>query len=327
MNKVYYGVYCKSILAVKTNIKSFRWVYGSAPLVADEEEYQECLVKVNATIVPEKKLEKIKAYDKRFQAYTWNRDNNELAYRQTLLGLPIGYNIRLDGSTIHANIGKNYYRFIKNRVMNLHGIYYLLSDIANTVLLNRGYLTLYAAAVADESSNSGTVLFAPPNTGKTVTATMLCRQFGYSLVGEDVVITDGVHIYGCPWTHSYRKKDNRLDRAGFFRRGKRPEKLQNCDKCNMSEMVAFSLGVPDIDTRKEELCRQIRLLNGYLFGYYNTPVIKILSYFDQVFDVPHGERAEKLLGDMAERCRCRCIQAKDTMDFYRLIASKMIDEG
>lgn len=325
MANTYYGVYCKGILAVKTDYKNFCWVYGTAPLTADEDEYQKCVVKLDVTVIPEKKLKRTKSWDKKFQAYEWNHDEKEVFYWRKIFGFYIGYSICLKGNTICAKIGKNYCRLVKNRTMNLHGIYYLLSDIANIVLLTQGYLTLYASAVDDKSS-CGTVLFAPPNTGKTVTATMLCKNFGYSLVGEDVVITDGNRIYGCPWTNSYRKKKNRFDSAGLFRRGQRPESLNMCDMCDITELVTLSLGTCEVSTRKEELLRQIKILNGYLFGYYNTPIVKILSYFDRIYDIPYGEIAEKMLQDMVEHCHCRCIQASNTMDFYRLIGTEVPDE-
>lgn len=326
MNQTYYGIYCKGILAVKTNVKNFRWIYGTAPLKTNEEEYQECIVKVDVTVIPEKKLKRAKSWDKKFQAYVWNHDEKEVFYWRKIFGLSIGYSICLKGNTICAKIGKNYCRLVKNRAMNLHGIYYLLSDIANIVLLNHGYLTLYASSVVDESSKRGMVLFAPPNTGKTVTATMLCKHFGYSLVGEDIVITDGNRIYGCPWTHSYRKKGAFLDSAGLFRRGQQPESLNVCDMCDITELVTLSLGNNEIHINKDELFRQIRILNGYLFGYYNTPIIKILGYFDEAYDIPYGEKAEKMLQDMVEHCYCRCIRAKDTMDFYQLIGTKVPNE-
>lgn len=326
MNHTYYGVYCKGILAVKTNVKSFDWIYGSAPMIADEKEYQKCVVKLNVTIMPEKKLKKIKEQDKKFQAYTWDNTNKTVFCRRTIAGIPIGYNICLGENEIHAEIGRNYYRFVKNRTMNLHGIYYLLSDLANILLLKCGYMTVYASSVVNESSECGTVIFAPPNTGKTVTATMLCEHFGYSLVGEDIVITDGNRIYGCPWTHSYRKKGTRLDSAGLFRRGRRPESLNLCDMCNVTELVTLSLGSHEVSTNKNELFRQIKILNGYLFGYCNSPIVKILGYFDETYDIPYGERAEKMLRNMVEHCHCRCIRAKDTMDFYRLIGTKAPNE-
>lgn len=325
MKHTYYGIYCKELLAVKTNVENFSWIYGSTPMIADEKEYQKCVVKVNVTIMPEKELQKAKEQDEKFQAYTWDNTNKMVFYWRTIMGIPIGYNIRLGENEIHAEIGRNYYRFVKNRTMNLHGIYYLLSDIANIVLLNQGYLTLYASAVADDSS-CGTVLFAPPNTGKTVTATMLCKHFGYSLVGEDIAITDGTHIYGCPWTHSYRKKGTRLDSAGLFRRGQCPENLKNCDMCDVTELVTLSLGKNEIHTNKDELFRQSKMLNGYLFNYYSSPIVKILGYFDETYDIPYKERAEKMLRNMVEHCHCRCIQAKDTMDFYQLIGTQVSDE-
>lgn len=327
MDKAYYGVYCKNILAVKTNVENFRWMYGSGPLTDTEEAYEKCTVKLHITVMPERKLERIGLWDKRFQSYTWDDHNKTIHCRRTILGLPIGYSIRLEENRIHAQIGKNYYRLVKNRVMNLHGIYYLLSDLANIILLDRGYLTLYASAIADEASNGATVSFAPPNTGKTVTATMLCQRFGHTLVGEDLVITDGHRVYGCPRTNSYRKKKGHFDSAKTLSRGDKPAGLRTCDACKVTELVTLSLGKPEVSVSKDEMLRQIKILNGYLFHYYSAPIIKILGYFEKTYSLPWEEKAVTILSDMVERCHCCCIRAEKAVDFYQWIGAEAPVEG
>ena len=67
-------------------------------------------------------------------------------------------------------------------------MYYLLSDIANIILLKNGLLTLYAAGVYCNKNNKGMVFWGAPNTGKTLTAMRLCKDYDFSLLGEDIVM-------------------------------------------------------------------------------------------------------------------------------------------
>lgn len=314
-----YGVFCKKILGIKTNIPGFRWIYGAAPLTETEEAYKECVLKLQIIVTPERELSEIESCDKSFQSYMWDNKFKTIHCRRKLFGISIGYSIQLKDNEIIANVGTNYYRLIQHRTMNLHGAYYLLSDLANIMLLKSGYLTLYASAVSDKLTNTATVFFAPPNTGKTVTATKLCQKFGYLLVGEDVVITDGSYVYGCPWTNSYRTQGANFDSGGAILRKGREQKTKECEMSRLAELVSLSLGKYEVLTDKDELLRRIRILNGYLFSYYSSPIIKMLGYFDDRYDIPWEKQADIILSNMVDNCRCRCIEAENSMDFYKLL--------
>ena len=327
MSKERYFVYCKDILGVSTDIRNFKWIYGSVAPESTQEDFEKCLVKFYVRVVPEKDLPKIHDFIESFQAYYWNEDSQTLSCRRKLLrAVNMGYDVRIDGNSVFATVGANYYRLIKNRVMNLHGMYYLLADLANIMLLKNGYATLYASAVFYEPGNRCVVNLAPPNTGKTLTATSLCALPGFQLVGEDVVITDGNKIFSCPWTSSYRKKGTEADSAGAFGRVKNGPIFEVRQTCEVTDVAVLSIGDPIIHENKDDILNRVCLLNGYLFQYNSSPVIKILACFSKGFRIRWNELAEQLLGNIVSKASCVYVRRKTPDEFSDIICSRLLGE-
>lgn len=324
-NREYYFIFCQGILGVKTNIRDFQWVYGSHALTSNYIEYEKCVIKFNVWLKKENELKENKACNKRFQSYSWNDKECELYYRRSFFScLKLGYNIRFTGNTVEACIGKGYYNLVKNRMMNLHGIYYLLADIANMMLLKNGYMSLYASAVHSLKQNRGVVCFAPPNTGKTITATKLCGLNEYLLVGEDIVVTDGKRVFSCPWTRSYRKEKTFFDSAGSFGRVTQSNENKICHVCDVTDLVVLSLGEKMVYDDKDEVLRQALILNGYLFNYYSSPIIKILGYFNLDYCVKWNDWADELLHSITDNSKCYVIQSENSLDFYKRIHCEIL---
>jgi hypothetical protein len=328
MGKDYYYIYCQGILGVKTNLRDFRWIYGSTAPSATREAYEACRIKFDVCFKPEKQLTGRTGDDGRFQAYRWYSDSATVSYRRVLIPhYEIGYDIRIQGNTVVAEIGEHYHRVVKHRIMNLHGTYYLLSDLANMLLLQNGLLTLYASAVYHAGSDKGVVCFAPPNTGKTYTATTLCERYGYELVGEDVVIFDGHRAHACPWTASYRKGGGaKLDSAGALRRGQAPRPIATTPMCTVTDLMVLSLGLPRVSTEKDRILGRIAMLNGYLFGYYASPIVKILGYFEKGYDRPWNAYAQKMLKEAVEACRAYDVQSEESVEFAARVHGILSDE-
>lgn len=317
MEKEYYYVYCQGILGVKTNIRDFKWIYGSVAPSVSSEEYEKCVVKFDVCIKPEKYLSKNNICDRKFQAYTWNRKSQMLScYRKFFMNFEIGYHLQIRENTVYAEIGIHYYKFVKNRTMNLHGVYYLLSDLANVILLKNGFLTLYASAVCFGPLKRCIVNFAPPNTGKTYMATKLCEKSDYQLVGEDIVIFDGYKVHSCPWTNSYRKASKLIfDSSGSLGRSKKKTQTTITEECILTDVMVLSLGEERVCTDKDQIFRYISMLNGYLYNYYSSPIIKILGYFDEKYDKSWTTYAETFLKNMVNSCRCCELQTEESGDF------------
>lgn len=327
MKKEYYYIYCKGILGIKTNISDFKWIYGSVAPLASKDEYDKCLIKFDVCVKDEKQLTNSSFYDEKFQAYAWNEANKTIFYRRKFpLNLEIGYNLKICENKVVAEIGKNYIRFIKNRTMNLHGIYYLLSDVANILLLKNGFITLYASAVYYSPLMRGIVNFAPPNTGKSFTATRLCELKDYSLVSEDVIISNGQKIFSCPWTCSYRKGNCTADVTDSLTRVKRANEVNKCEECDITDLSVLFLGRKEIKTDTKNILKYISILNGYLFNYYSSPIVKILGYFDDSYYKPWNTYAEAILENMVKNSECRLLKAEKSEDFSTILHEAICGE-
>ena len=326
MDQEFYYVYCEGILGVRTNIKDFKWIYGSEAPETCATEYKKCLIKFDVISKSDHSIiQNQNSYQKTFQTYFWDIHSKKLHFRRVFpLKFKMAYSIRTDMNYVSVEVGEHYYKFLKNRVMNLHGMYYLLSDLANILLLKNGYLTLYASAVSDASSKHGVVCFAPPNTGKTLLATTLCREKGYSLIGEDIVITDGNKIYSCPWTNTY---NNRRDQENATVLVQRKELLSLAAKkdCPVTDLAVLSLGEEHVETDKTKIFNKVLLLNGYLFQHYSSPIVTILAYFDELFNCKWNQIANEMIGRLVEKFSCYEISAADSGSFFSIV-DKLISE-
>lgn len=323
MENEYYYVYCKGILGVKTNIRDFKWVYGCVAPTSTSDEYEECVIKFEIAVKPEKQLGKGCVCDRRFQAYAWNEEKKTICYRRTLFSkFDIGYNLKISGNTVYSEFGEHYYKFVKNRVMNLHGVYYLLADLANVMLLKNGFLTMYASAVYNEPKEKCSIILAAPNTGKTCTAAALCRNDSYKLVGEDIVIFDGKKAVSCPWTNSYRKGNRRV---GIFKKHC-PAVSEHKEHAVVTDIVILSLGKEMMDTDKLRISNRVAVLNGYLFNYYSSPIVKILGYFNDEYYKEWNKNAKSIIKEITDSCNCYEIKCEKNSDFTDALRETVFGE-
>lgn len=327
MESVYYYIYCEGILGVKTNSINFKWIYGSSATEASKDDYDKCAVKFDIFITPEKSLKPINKNSQRFQSYTWDNQIKKLSCRRKLFKyINIGYDIEIKGNTVQATIGKNYYKYVQNRFMNLHGIYYLLSDLANILLLQNGFASLYASAVHNDLYSRCVVNFAPPNTGKTLTVVKLCELGNYSMIGEDVVISDGKKVFSCPWTCSYRGNEQEGDTAGALNRVENKGNYIFKNESLISDCIVLSLGDYSITQCKEIVLKKALTLTEYLFNGYASPIVSILRYFDDSFDKPWDDYAHNILGNIVENSNAYLIQSSNSKDFY-IVIDKLLKEN
>ena len=322
-----YFVYCDGILGVKTNMPDFKWVYGQVAPETTPYEYDKCVVKFEINIKKEKKLHNIAEYDSKFQSYYWNDKDNILSCRRKLFSkIPIGYNIKLDNDRVLVEIGRNYNALVKKRVMNLHGAYYLLSDLANVMLMQKGYITLYASAVAFSPMQKAVVCFAAPSTGKTLTATRLCEREGYSMIAEDVLISKGSELYSCPYTSSYRGKRSLLDSSGSIGRKRIVSNGAICACSHITDLVVLANGEEKARTDKQEVLRYVDILNGYLFNYCSSPIIKMLSYFDAEYNKDWYAEVKNQLEYLVDSSSYKIVYSKDPIEFSEKIHQMLVGE-
>lgn len=321
MQTLYYYVFCEGVLGVKTNVKNFKWIYGSLAPMISLDEYAKCVIKFEVIIKSEKDLETSIAYNQQFQSYKWVNLNKTLSCRRSFFKkLNIGYDIRIDGNTVYAEIGEHYFKYIKNRVMNLHGTYYLLSDLANIMLMKEGYLTLYASSVYNNNNQRCVINFAPPNTGKTLTAVKLCETNKYSLVGEDVVIIKDNIVYSCPWTNSYRKnKKGNMDNSGSLNRNNSKNEFSLKKESKITDCIVLSLGECEVNRNSKQILKKSQILSEYLFNGYSSPIVNLLGYFDDAFSENWKEYSNNMMKNLINKCNVYFVQSPQSDDFYSIV--------
>lgn len=120
----------------------------------------------------------------RFGKYVWNEEARTVSAD---MGPRIRAQLRVTEDMITLQMTPLYFRHAQVERI-------LLWAISHTVR-RKGGVMLYAAGV-EFPSGSGALLFGPPKTGKTTTATLLAREWNCRLLGDDkVLICDG-DVYG-----------------------------------------------------------------------------------------------------------------------------------
>ena len=236
----------------------------------------------------------------------------------------MAYSLAFDESTctVKAAFGKNYYRMVRHRIMNLHDAYYLLSDLANVLLLKCGYLTMYCAAALHCESGRVIALFAPPNAGKSYTIKQLCETENYKLIAEDIALLNrNVQIVSCPWTCSYRNvKSNILnssDSSGtFLRAHKRLPEYEAIQKAlRLSDLILLNRAEGNPAIAVDDIEKRILILNKYLFCGYNSPIINVLAFFNRDFDQGWEERACSIMKLAFLECKVTAISCESADAF------------
>lgn len=95
-------------------------------------------------------------------------------------------------------VNKAFHRLAKVTIGNVHSVGWLVRDLSNVVLLEKGYALLHAAAL--RYGEKVVVIFGLSNTGKTTTVFSLVKEHGARFYGDDLLVTDGSKLYACPGT-------------------------------------------------------------------------------------------------------------------------------
>jgi hypothetical protein len=162
-------------------------------------------------------------------------------------------------------------------------------------------------------------------------------------LSEDLAITDGVHLYACPWTSTFRYYDE-LSMSWLLRMRMRLIKIfplvellpapggsrtidsyikqKDIGVSNKVTHVAIlarrSGGVEVID--KKRASKMVWNLNRYEFVYMKNPMLTSYSYFNPELDVESlVERERAILSKLVENTTCLLVQSENAAGFSGLI--------
>lgn len=322
-------VYIPGILGVRTNIKKFRWSYGTDVPICSEAEFAKCKIKVFLNLVKDKDVFSevdMSSTKKKFHNFSILRENKTIVYeKQLFLFFKLKYRVTITGDSIHMDVGETYYKLIHYRMMNYHSVGYILTDLVEAILLNNDLATIYCASVEFAKQKKCIALFSPPNTGKTLTSIRLCNDFGAKFISEDFAVTDGIKIYGARWTSSYRaygeeKKVSRQRRTSL-------EKYIDTQVTNssiLSDVFILENGKSEVLCKKDDIFSKLLSINRYGTNYHKAPLVVALGYYYPEYAPEELYRREKdVLLKIFKNCNFGIITSDNAFEYADIICENV----
>ena len=274
-----YYEHVPEMIGMKTNIKDFFWGFGGCKSDTSEENFDKCKIKVYLEERPDKRVFDdidLSMYNSRFRHFRAAEGQSSVIFDQTVKrAVHLRYALTVDGNNVKMVVGKTYLKLVKTKLMYVHSVSYILFDVVSQLLLQSGITTLYCSAVYLPNGKSA-VFMAPPNTGKSLCALRLRKDAGAEIVAEDMAVTDGVRLWGAPNTNLYREYNDadlmkfdsekfrsRLDKVDYL------AILQKSGNCRISQ--------------PEDIEEKLLLINRYSLGYYYSPCVRVLSFYNDSF--------------------------------------------
>ena len=315
-------VHIPEIIGISTNISGFRWGFGECSKPAANDAFERCKIKV---YLEEKKDREVfdglnlESYTEVFRDFKAKPQSKALVFEKKLGPVYLRFSGSVRNNCVNVTVGRSYLRFIKLKLMYIHPIAYVLFDIVSMLLLQQNMTTLYCSA-ASISGGDTVVCFSPPNTGKSLTVLQLQKKYGAKIIAEDMAVTDGVSIWGAPHTGLYRNyHDDSLKAAG--------NDTEDTFSDKISAAFILQKGAADFDANTKDCLNQLMLINRYSLGYYYSPCVRVLDYYNSGFNVSAAQSAEEqILGKLVGGARTYIVERQNSLDFAGYIHTVMNEE-
>lgn len=196
---------CPDILSVQTNttrLENFRFGVPSLPRISPPDHKP--VVTVNYIIISNDTHPSIKGYS--IPDYNNSEKIRVTLERPLFPGFKALISIERSANGQYSLIANTLYSaWSLLRITKHYPAPRILTSIAAVALLENGFAPIHCASV--ERDGKAIILLAPPDTGKTYTTQQLIED-GWKFISEDIAITDGVNIYGCPHTSTVDPEHN-----------------------------------------------------------------------------------------------------------------------
>lgn len=312
----HYYIAAKGILAIRTNVKDFKWSFGHNMPEAAKEEYDACEVKLHLVVEDFNEDHELAGLGK-YHYFNGNPNAEKIYYTRDFAmrkKLRIkAENLLSEEPTITFN--KNYYKFITHRIMNLHSVGYILTDLATLLLLKKGYAPIHCSAFKKDGSS--VAVFAPPSTGKTLSSMMACMDHGAQFIAEDLAITNGQEIFSVPWTSTFRFYSN-MEQSTASKLKNRATKIippleyisfskakpvtdyvaaaSILDAETVTHVAILERGTDEVAIEPaEEAVRKMLNLNRNAFHYLKSPFLTAYEFFNPGLDIEEAAKNEKAI--------------------------------
>lgn len=350
-----YFVASKNVLGLCANVDSPKWSFGINTPETGREEYDDCILRMRLNVGP---VERFSGNDHssdpnmgKYHYFSGVPEEDTLYYQRSFL-LGSELQIEVDGLLTDepcVNVNSNYYRYITHRFMNLHSIGYILTDIAALLLLRRGFAPIHCSAF--RKGDATVAVFAPPNTGKTLTTMMACMDHDADFLAEDIAITDGKMLYSVPWTSTFRYYSNVDDSLVSRTMNKltrvfpplellpvsKPKPINEfvedrriADSAKITHVVVLERGQEAVTSEdRDEIAWKIINLNRYEFCYTKSPLITAYEFFNPSLNIDAARNAEhKILRRTVKNAQeCLLVRSPDATRYASLILEALSDDS
>lgn len=347
-NEMVYTVLSRGVLALKSNVRNFRWSFGQQVPLASPVDYAECALRMCLLVQPNDAFEQAR---RKCTELNWGKyhylsgeSGGQLVfYRRPFL---LGSELYLEASNLIGpepliRVSQSYSRFIHFRFMNLHSTNFILTDLAALLLLRRQLAPIHCSAFRKDGRT--VVVFAPANTGKTLTSMMACLEQGADFISEDMAITDGQRVFALPWTSTFRYYGNVDTRwlARLKRRAMRAfpfldllpivkdksitdylPKERICHSSTATHLVILERGAPRVGSESRKAAFQKVLnLNRCEFNYQRSLVSNAYEFFNPELDIAAAYETERaLLWQLVENVQeCLVVRTDNPTDYTDLV--------
>lgn len=310
-------VHVPGVIGIRTNIKGFRWGYGKCVSPSSDSSFNECKIKV---FLEEKKDQNvfdgldIDTYTEVFRDFKAKPQAVSVIYEKKVGAVKLRLSVSIQGDCVRVTVGRSYLKNIRIKLMYIHPVSYMLFDIVSMLLLRRGMTTLYCSA-AELHNGSAVLCVAPPNTGKSLTVLQLMNRYGARIIAEDMAVTDGTSIWGAPYTGLYRN---------YHDAGLKPNKQNIVQPFAKKIQAVFILqkGSINDECKPENYVDLMTLINRYSLGYYYSPCVRVLDYYNRGFDIKEAQSTEEqIVKKIADNTLTYFIERQNSLDFAECIQS------
>jgi hypothetical protein len=311
------------------------------PPSAPQKKGQGCLVEVDFQVYQD--IESGSILPCKYHDFYGRKNYDEIFYKRRIGG-PEYAKLNIKEINNHPEISSNtsYSRWIRTIVRNLYPPGVHLTDIVTIKLLQNKYLPIHTAGFS--VNGFATILMAPQNTGKTYTIMNIMKAMNNEAryISEDIGVTDGEFMYGCPWTSTYnelgiRSWDRILNIIKQYLPIFSPFLIprMNIKKFGFKESEGkakinkiFIMQISDENSidriPPEKSFRLMMNLNRYEFHYWRNPLLMAYEYFNDSFNFSEFSEIEtSIIKYLAQRFPVYFVTAKNPTEFAPLIMAEV----
>jgi len=254
-------------------------------------------------------------------------DNINLIYNKNIGITNIFMYITVSNNTISLFVDKLYYLLFKLKIENIlpPGIH--LRDLLYMKLVFDKYIPLHSASFA--INNNGFLILAPPNTGKSLTVSLLANN-GFKVLSEDIAVLDleKLEIYSVPYTATMLHELSKLKYLPLLSYYL-PKQLKSfgeifkknlVPKAKLKKIFILEKSKEKKEKRKKDYLIKILNLTRNEFNIRSNPVINsILYYLRKDIESYEYDKIYKLVN----KVDVIILRAKDPFEYYNMLVDML----